>query len=192
MSANRIEAAALDAAIGAWADERRLPDAYLARWQALAESDRAAIYNIASTLRLRTGQFVTAFEFIDEIAVREGKSAAQIIARSEIRRIVEGTSGTGSTPGRARELIETFRGMRFPRLTRIHERVEAAVAAIGLPREIRVILPHELGSDEVKVEISAHGGAELERLIAELSAKRSRLGKIAEMVGSTKADDDEI
>jgi hypothetical protein len=189
MSAERTDAAAVDGAIGAWAAERRLPESYLARWRALGDDDRDALYNIVRVLRLRTGQFVAAFDLIEELAVRAGEPAATILARDEIRRILD---GIGSAPGRARELLEALRAMRFPRLKRTAERIAAAVAALGLPAEIRVVLPRELGSDEVRVEISAQGGARLERLIAEIAGHSAGLGKIAEMVGGAHSDDDEI
>ena len=189
MNAERTDAAAIDAAIGAWAAERRLPETCCARWRALGDGDRAALYNVASALRLRTGQFVAAFDLIEELAVRADTPPATILARGEIRRILD---GIGSAPGRARELLETLRAMRFPRLKVAAERIAAAVAALGLPAEIRVVLPRELGSDEVRVEISAHGGAQLERLIAEIAGHGAGLGKIAEMVGGAHSDDDEI
>src|SRR5579863_8491406 len=192
MSAERIEAAALDDAIRRWADEQHLADAHLRRWLGLSDDDRAALLEIAETLRMRTGQFVTTFELLEEIALRErattvaietavvedtnaegrigaatigehtiaeGKVAkgtiaevkiagdaivegtigvgtiGGILARGEIRRIAE---GSGSGPGRARELIETLRAIRFPRLKRMENRLNAEIAALELPRGVKV------------------------------------------------------
>src|SRR5580698_11440717 len=99
-----------DEAIRHWASERHLSEAHLVRWLALAQADRTALVQIAEALRLRTGQLVTAFELLEEIALRDRVSITAILARAEVRRILD---GTGSAPGRARELIEMLRAMRF-------------------------------------------------------------------------------
>ncbi len=193
-----------DDAIRRWAAQRHLPDAHLRRWLALAHEDRAALLELAETLRLRTGQLVTAFELLEEIALRDratnvsiGKNAsievtgaiAAILARGEIRRILD---ATGSAPGRARELIDTLRAIRFPRLKRTADRLAAEIAALGLPRRVKVVLPKELSSDEVRIEISAHGGAELERLIDSVAQARAGLGRIADLIGGADSIDDEV
>jgi hypothetical protein len=199
MSAARIEATATDNAIRRWAAERHLPDAHLRRWLALAEEDRAALLELAETLRMRTGQFVIAFELIEEIVLRDRATNVSIseikvtigtiVARCEIRRILD---GTGSAPGRARELIEALRAMRFPRLKRMADRLAAEIATLGLPLGVRVVLPKELSSDEVRIEISAHSAADLERLIDSLGVARVGLGRIADLIGGGDSIDDEV
>jgi len=196
MGATEIEMKGLDDRIGRWATERHLPDAHLRRWLVLADDDRSALLELAETLRLRTGQFVAAFELIDEIALRERAADAPvevtittILARREIRRILD---GTGSAPGRARELIETLRAIRFPRLKRAADRLAAEIAALGLPGGVKVILPKELSSDEVRIEILAHGGTDLARLIDAVAQARVGLGRIADLVGGADSIDDEI
>jgi hypothetical protein len=76
MSAAEIEVNETDDAIRRWAAERHLPDAHLRRWLALTDADRGALLELARKLRLRTGQFVTAFEMLEEIAVRERATIA--------------------------------------------------------------------------------------------------------------------
>lgn len=170
---------ASEPAIRAWAAARRLPDAHLTRWLALAEDDRAALLWIAERLRLRTGQFVTVFELLEEIALRERSTPRDILVRSEIQRIL---SGAGSAPERARALLDELRVLRMPRLRATSERLKREVAALGLSRGIGVMLPRDLSSDEMRIEIVARGGAELERLIDELAVHRTGLGRIAEML----------
>ncbi len=196
MSASGIDVTTLDDAIRRWAAERHLPDAHLRRWLALANDDRAALLEVAETLRLRTGQFVAAFDLIEEIALRQRGTAASlqvtiaaILARREIRRILD---GTGSAPGRARELIDTLRALRFPRLKRTIERLAAEIASLGLPRGVKVVLPRELSSDEVRIEISAGGGTELARLIDSVAQARAGLERIADLVGGAESIDDEV
>lgn len=176
-----------DDAIRRWATARHLPDAHLVRWLALAQADRAAIVGMAESLRLRTGQLVTAFELLEEIALRERLSIEAILARAEVRRVLE---GAGSAPGRARELIDMLRAMRFPRLRRMADRLAAEVAALRLPGGITVALPKDLSSDEVKIEISARGGADLQSLLDALTQARAGLGRIADLAGGGRLEDE--
>jgi hypothetical protein len=189
MRTTSIEVGESDEAIRQWAAQRHLPDAHLRRWLALAERDRAALLELAETLRLRTGQFATAFELCEEIAVRECATIATMLVRPEIRRIL---NGTGSAPARARELIDTLRAIRFPRLQRAADRLAVEIIALGLPHGVKVVLPRALSSDEVKVEISAHGAADLERLIDSVAKARAGLGRIADLIGGADSIDDEV
>ena len=169
-----------EAAVMAWAEARRLPQSHLERWLALAETDRSILLETAERLHLRTGQFVTAFGLLEEIAVRERVNIASVLARSEIRRILE---GTGSAPGRARMLVEQLRSARYPELKRTTERLRSEVAALALPRGINVILPRDLASDELRIEITAHGAAELERLIEAIAKRAAGLRRVAGLIG---------
>jgi hypothetical protein len=191
-----------DDAIRQWASERRLPDAHLQRWLLLTQKDRTALLGLAETLRLRTGQFMTAFELLEEIALRERASnvsralnvsssvtISAILSRDEIRQHLD---ASGSAPGRARELIDTLRALRFPRLKRTADRLAAEIAALKLPGGVRVVLPKELSSDEVRIEISAHGGRDLERLVDAVAQARGGLGRIADLIGGADSIDDEV
>ena len=189
MTTDRTEGRETDDAIRRWATLRHLPDAHLIRWLALAFEDRAALLGVAEGLHLRTGQLVSAFEAVEEIAVREHITIATIIANDEIRRIID---GTGSAPGRARELLDTLRAKRFPRLHRITTRLLNEIAALGLPGGIRVVLPRELSSDEVRIEICARGGAEMLRLIDVVANVRARLGRIADLTSMADSSCDEV
>jgi hypothetical protein len=189
MTTDRVEEPAIDDAIRRWATVRHLPGAHLVRWLALAPEDRAALLGIAERLHLRTGQLVAAFELFEEIALRERVTVAAIVASDEIRRIIE---GEGSAPGRARNLLDTLRTKRFPRLHRMTARLAQEIAALGLPGGVTVVLPKDLSSDEVRIEICARGGAEMVRLIDAVANVRAGLGRIADLNGATDSIDDEV
>ena len=174
-----------EAEIRAWAALRRLPDAHLERWLALEEPDRAALLEAGRRLRLRTGQFVTALELLEEIAVRDpGRgSVASVLAQDSIRQIFD---GAGSVPERAHAFVEELRAMRFPKLRDTMKRLRDEVAALLLPSGINVVLPHDLASDELRIEITARGGAELEKLIDAVGRNGDGLKRIAQMLGGEK------
>jgi virulence-associated protein VagC len=51
-----------------------------------------------------------------------------------------------------------------------------------LPAGIKVTLPRDLASDEVRVEIIAHGSEEMALVLASLAAKASELVRLAAML----------
>jgi hypothetical protein len=183
-STARIERLEIDDAIRRWAAAHHLPDAHLTRWLALAHEDRVVLREMAESLHLRTGQLVAAFELLEEIALRERVTIAAIIASTEIHRIIDG--------GRARDLLEALRAKRFPRLHRMTARLAEEIAALGLPGGIRVALPKDLSSDEVRIEICARGGADMLRLIDVVAKVRAGLGRIADLTGAADSIDDEV
>ena len=174
----------LDAEIRDLATRRRLPQVYLARWLHLDQSGRSALLELARVLRFRTGQLVAALDLLDEISVREQTSAAQILARPSLRRLV---TGGGSAPERAHAVLDELRAIRFPRLRETTKRLEAAIAALRLPRGIRVLLPRELASDELIIQLAASAPRELDGLLDALLEKRSDLARVLAMIGG---DDD--
>ncbi len=172
-----------DAQIRTLAGERRLPDSHLVRWLAMDLASRAAILDIARTIRLRTGQLVTALDTLEEIAVRERLTVAAILDRPEIQRIA---SGSGSAPSRASTLLEALRTLRYPLLKKMQEQLRSDVSALKLPRGISIDLPKELGSDELTVSLRVRSAAELAHLLDALDRSRAGLTRIIEMLGGKR------
>ncbi len=175
-----MDADAIDAQIRELAAERRIPPSHLARWLAMDQASRTALLEIARALRLRTGQLVTALETLDEIAVREHATVADILEQPEIRRIAGGSS---STPSRASALLEALRMLRYPRLKNMLQQLRAEISALKLPRAISLDLPKDLGSDEVTVSLRVRSATELAHLLEALERSRPGLTRIIEMLG---------
>jgi hypothetical protein len=173
----------IDAQIRELAAERRLPPSHIARWLAMDPQSRAAMLDIAQSLRLRTGQLVTALETLDEIAVREHVTVAAILDRPDVRRIA---NGSGSAPSRASALLEALRTLRYPLLKEMQEQLRSEVSAMKLPRGISIDLPKDLGSDELTVSLRVRSGADLAHLLDALDRSRSGLTRIIEMLGGKK------
>jgi hypothetical protein len=169
-----------DSRIHAWAGAKALPAAYLEKWLALDARARALLLEAAEQLRFRTGQFITVFVLLEEIAVRERQSMAEIL---ELPSVYDAINSSGSAPGRARALIEELRTLRYPKLRQSRRRLEATITALKLPAGIKIALPRELASDEVRIEIAARGGAEMQELLAALIARTEGLVQLAAMLG---------
>ena len=170
----------VETAIRAWGVERRLPASYVDHWLELTVPERTALLELVQTLPLRTGQFVTIFTLLEEIGVRENQPVTAVLARREIRHIF---AANQSAPGKARALLEALRAIRLPHLDAALERIIARVAALKLPAGVRLVLPPNLSSDELRVELTAHGGDELRGLVEALTAKSTELCRIAELLG---------
>jgi hypothetical protein len=179
---NRAE---VDHRLRRWAGAKSLPPEHLRRWLALNERSRATLLEIAENLKMHTGQFIAGLVLLEEIATREGSDVAEVLTRSSIRRVI--TSG-GSGPGRARALLDELRGLRYPRLKQADEQLARELATIKLPAGIKVVLPRELASDEVRIEIVARGSAEMERLLGCLMVKAAELTRLAAMLGGIDAE----
>ncbi len=169
-----------EAAIQSWAAERRLDAVHLERWLRMPERDRLTLLHVARLLRFRSGQLAKALELLDEIAVRDGQEVVEILARPKVRAILD---GPGSAPGRARALLDHLRELRFPALKKSADALRAAIAELALPAAVRLLLPKDLASDELCLEISARGGLELGNLLRMLARKEEELVRIAEMLG---------
>jgi hypothetical protein len=170
------------------AAERKLPRPSLDAWLAMDSPSREALLQIALDLRLRTGQIAQSIELLGEIAVRERISIDAVLARDDVRRAA---SGAGSGPAHAAAFLATLRAIRFPRLARASARLNADVAALRLPRGISLVLPKDLGSDELMIRISARNGAELKKLLGALRGCEDALARIAARLGG-ETDSDEI
>jgi len=178
-----VDLTEVDRRICHWADTRALPPAYLQKWLALGERGRTRLLEIAVHLKMHTGQFIAALALLEEIAIREGQDVGEILAYPSLLRVL---NSVGSGPGRARALLDELRTLRYPRLKRASERLAEAVAAIKLPPGIKIVLPRDLASDEVRVEIVAHGSAEMEHLVTCLTAKSKEIVEIAAMLGGAE------
>jgi hypothetical protein len=172
----------LDNEIRSLAAARRLPDAHLDQWLHLEEGSRAAVLELARALKLRTGQIVAALDLLDEISVREKTEIAALLSRPSIRRLVD---GAGSAPARGRAFLDELRTMRFPRLRETIQRLETAIAALRLPQGIKVVLPRELSSDELTIQLTVSDAAGLERFLGMLMEKQGELTRILSMLAGS-------
>ena len=170
----------LDHEIRSLAAAKRLPASHLEKWLRLDDSSRSCVLELARSLKLRTAQIVTALDLLDEISVREGKPVAALLDQPSIHRL---KNAAGSAPARAHAVLEELRAMRFPRLRETIARLEAAIAALRLPQGVRLLLPRELSSDELTIQLTVSNAEGLERFLNMLMEKRGELARILSMLG---------
>ena len=181
-----MKADEIDAEIRTVAALLHVPDAHLERWLAMDDASRGAFLASARNLGLRTGQLVSALELLEEIAVREQITAAEVLAHDEIRRIAD---APGSLPTRAKEFLEALRQLRFPRLKKMEQRLRSEIATLKLPSRISVVLPKELGSDDLQISLRVRSGDELRTLVEALNRATGGLERIIEILGGNVKDE---
>lgn len=167
-------------AVRAWAEQRHLDRVHLDRWLALDTDGAAALLDAASRLHLRVGQLQGALEMLEEIALVEGERVAAVLARTPLKRILE---GVGPAPARAREFVEELRAMRFPRLGRALDEMKAEISALKLPRMVAVTLPRDLGSDELRIELRVRSAAEFKDSLRALADRADGVERILDLLG---------
>jgi hypothetical protein len=161
---------------------RHLPDSHLERWLKIDEPGPTAFLEFAQTLKLRTGQMVAALDLLDEISVRDRCGIADVLSRPALRRTL---SANGSTPSRAHTFLEELRAIRFPRLREIAAQIESAIAALRLPRDISILLPRDLASDELTIQLKVSRASTIHQQLETLMSKRSEIAQILAMLGGT-------
>jgi len=143
---------ALDAGVRAFAAERRYSQSTLERWLRLPPADRVALLELAQELHPSNNQLRDLWDWAEEIAQRDGSSLSVIIMSAPLlavrRRRV-------SRNDKLKLLKAALRRLRFPRLAGVEDRLAALVRELGLPGNIRIILPEFLEGDTIRVEITA-------------------------------------
>ena len=152
----------LDDRIASYAGERRLSRSSVERWRALDERERGMLWQVAHELRLGENHLRDVLDWLEEIRVRDGRGAAEILGREEIRRVL---TGGLSRSDKIKEVKERFRRLRYPRLSHLEERLEEAVGKMELGAGVEVRFPAFFEGGEVRVELRAASVHELaERL----------------------------
>lgn len=175
-----MSSAGVEDRIHLWAGAKGLPGIYVRRWLAFDEPGRTRLLHVVECLKMRAGQCMAAISLLEEIAVREAQTIGEILNRPSLRRIVD---SAGSGPGRARAVLDELRALRYPQLKHFAAQLADQLAAIKLPPAIKVVLPQDLASDEIRVEITARGSVEMAQMLECLAAKANKLVRLAAMVG---------
>ena len=147
------------------------------RWLALDDEDAEALLHLGESLRLGENQLRDLFDWAEEIAVRDDSRIAAVLAAEPIA--VELRRGLGRNEA-LRAVREAMRRLRFPQLAAMEERLAERIRALGLSRDLRVVLPEHLQSDEVIIEIRARDAAAVQRAAKDLAgiAQRDELAEI--------------
>jgi hypothetical protein len=155
----------LEASVRAFAAERRYGAAAVERWLRLTDADAAALLELARELRLGENQLRDLWNWAEEIAARDGLALAVVLADDAVRAARRRALGRND---RLKLVKAALRLRRFPQLAAHEERLATLLRALGVPRNVRVVLPEFLEGDTLRVEITADSQAALRHAAARL------------------------
>jgi hypothetical protein len=138
----------------------------LDRWLQLSDPDQKTLLELAETLKLGENHFRDFFDWLEEIALRDGGTLRQVLERKTLSRIL-------SDPRLGRSdklkcLKEEMRRLRFPRLARIEQEIQEQIRDLKLGSQIQMNVPPGLEGGALTVQMRATHFEELRRLVAEL------------------------
>ena len=152
--------------VAAYARQKRFSAATLARWQAWPAEDRAALLSLVRDLRCGENHVKDLLDWLADIARRDACGVAEVLAQPAIR---AARAGSASRNDRLKAVKAALRRLRFPRLTRLEDRVHQAVRALDLGRSVQVSFPPNFEGDELTISLTARSADELRAQCARLN-----------------------
>ncbi len=148
-----------------YAEQKRLTQPTLTRWQAWAESDQHALLSLAHDLQLGENQVRDFLDWLEEIVLRDGGNIATVLQRPEIRHPLQRRQ---SRNDKLKAVKEALRKLRYPRIARLEHELRSCVKALGLGRQVRITFPPAFEGDEVTLEVRVKSAEDLETVLSRL------------------------
>ena len=139
----------------------------VARWLGWEPPASAALCRLALALRIGENHLRDLMDWLEEIALRDGRAIDAILADGVISDIE-----TDPRLGRADKLKrvkEEVRRQRFPRLARAEDALRARIVELKLQPEITISAPVGLEGGRLRVEFSPSNPQEFKKLAAKLA-----------------------
>src|SRR5574341_1354013 len=113
-----------------YAKEKGFRQQTLERWLGLSEPDREALLELARGLKLGESHFRDFLDWLEEIALRDGKNFREILQGEPVARIMSAPRlGRSDKLKRAKEEV---RRLRFPRLAHIQDEIQKRIRELKL------------------------------------------------------------
>lgn len=137
------------------------------RWLGLSEADREALLALALALKVGENHLKDLLDWLEEMALRDGASIAQILSREEISRIMSAPRLGRSD--KLKRVKDELRKLRFPRLARIEDEIRRRIREMKLKPQVALTVPAGLEGGTVTIEMKATSYDELKRLFGEVA-----------------------
>lgn len=154
--------------VAAYARQKRLSAATLARWQAWPAEDQAALLSLVCDLRCGENHVKDLLDWLTDIALRDACGVAEVLARPAIH---VARAGSASRNDRLKAVKAALRRLRFPRLARLEDQVHRAVRALDLGRSVQVSFPPNFEGDELTVSLTVRSVDDLRAQCARLNGR---------------------
>ena len=158
--------------IRAYAQERGFHRQTLERWLGWEPKDRAALQDLAISLKASENHLRDMMDWLEEIALRDHVGIGDILGAEKIEALK--TDPRLGRADRLKQIKEQLRRLRYPRLAAAEEEIRKRVQSLKLHPQIRLTVPPGLEGGRLQVEFSATSATEL----------RALAGKLCETVAS--------
>ena len=158
MLKRRIFLSLVSEQLALYAQEKRLSEQTLARWQAWAEEDQKAFLVVAQELQLGENHLRDFLDWLEEIVRRDGGTVRDLLARPEILQPLEAKF---SRNDKLKAVKEGLRKLRYPHLWRLQESLRETVRALDLGGRVHISFPPTLEGDEVTIAMKVRNVQEL-------------------------------
>lgn len=158
---------AIERELRAYGRERGFRADTLERWIGLPPEDAEALWELTREMRLGENQLRDLWEWAEEIAVRDHRTLAAVLASEPLRAARRSAGGRNE---RLKAFKADLRRLRFPSLAKAEERAAALIANLDLPAGVRLHLPDFFEGDHVRAELIARDAAGLAAAARRLAA----------------------
>jgi len=153
--------------IHTYANQRGFHRQTVERWFSWPPPDREALAMLVLSLKIGENHLREMMDWLEEIALRDGKSIENILADRPIY-----DASTDPRLGRAdrlRRVKEQLRRRRYPRLAQTEDQIRSHINALKLHPEIHLSVVPGLEGGQLKVEFQSGSLAELSVVVAKLT-----------------------
>ncbi|MGD9763940.1 MAG: hypothetical protein AB7V27_09525 [Candidatus Binatia bacterium] len=147
-----------DAAVRAYAAEKRFAEGTLSRWLMQDAPAQIALLAVAERLRLGDNQFRAVLDDVVDIAARRGCAVAAVLEDPAVRAVW--ARGLGRNEA-MKALREALRRLRYPQLTAAEQRVSALTRSLRLPAGARLECPPLLEGEEMTLVVRGSSATQL-------------------------------
>lgn len=145
----------------------RLSPRVAALMGSLGRDDRLKMNDLFTSLKWSFNQQWEAFQWIIEIASREGRTIKEVIDEGEIIGVFN--NERINNPQKVKSIVKILKARRFPSLLGAEESFKKGLSNLSLPSGVKVIPPAFFEGIDYKLEIVFTRGGELKEKLAELS-----------------------
>lgn len=144
----------------------------------LAPDDRQAVFALMAELKLGVNKIKELLGYLDDIALRDGQSPAQILQDQHIQQIL--TDDTLQGPQKAEQIRHSMYTRRYPQFAELEQRYQQALQHLHPPKGVRVQADRYFEDDRLSVDFQVHKPEDLQQ-IAEQLTELARKPELAEV-----------
>jgi len=134
----------------------------------LERGSRQVLFDWIRMLKLNFNQQIKFTEYVQDISMREDRTIHEVLSEESLLKILE--NPRWNNPQKAKGVLETLRGRRYPRLARAQKAVESRISAIPLPLDATIHYDPYFEDVRYHLEIRFRDGKELRKTIRVLNS----------------------